>query len=100
MEGLALSPVNISYGLDLILQEDWKSDREFQEAVALLLDKVQDAHLVKIKKIQAYLNQTTNLYPIVLFTFLLPSIYFLATYSIKFTLKKQTFNRQRCLCEK
>lgn len=45
VEGLALSPVNISYGLDLILQEDWKSDREFQEAVALLLDKVQDAHL-------------------------------------------------------
>lgn len=50
MEGLALSPVNISYGLDLILQEDWKSDREFQEAVALLLDKVQDAHLVKERK--------------------------------------------------
>lgn len=46
MEGLALSPVNISYGLDLILQENWNSDREFQEAVALLLDKVQDAHLV------------------------------------------------------
>ncbi|GAA5797665.1 hypothetical protein HPULCUR_003056 [Helicostylum pulchrum] len=45
VEGLALSPVNISYGLDLILQEDWKSDREFQESVALLLDKVQDAHL-------------------------------------------------------
>lgn len=39
--------VNITYGLDLILNENWKSDREFQEAIALLLDKVQDAHLVK-----------------------------------------------------
>jgi len=46
VEGLAITAVNISYGLDLILKEDWKSDREFQEAVALLLDKVQDAHLV------------------------------------------------------
>ncbi|KAL9558982.1 hypothetical protein MBANPS3_000637 [Mucor bainieri] len=45
VEGLAITAVNISYGLDLILKEDWKSDREFQEAVALLLDKVQDAHL-------------------------------------------------------
>ncbi|KAL4216146.1 hypothetical protein AB4K20DRAFT_1877498 [Rhizopus microsporus] len=45
VEGLSVPAVNISYGLDLILKEDWKSDREFQEAVALLLDKVQDAHL-------------------------------------------------------
>ncbi|EIE88874.1 hypothetical protein G6F46_010241 [Rhizopus delemar] len=45
VEGLSTPSVNISYGLDLILKEDWKSDREFQEAVALLLDKVQDAHL-------------------------------------------------------
>lgn len=48
VEGLSTPSVNISYGLDLILKEDWKSDREFQEAVALLLDKVQDAHLVKL----------------------------------------------------
>lgn len=47
VDGLALSPVNISYGLDLIMKEQWKSDREFQEAIALLLDKVQDAHLVR-----------------------------------------------------
>ncbi|KAI7874624.1 uncharacterized protein EV154DRAFT_545973 [Mucor mucedo] len=45
VEGLSLSAVNITYGLDLIIQQDWKSDREFQEAIALLLDKVQDAHL-------------------------------------------------------
>ncbi|KAI9283353.1 hypothetical protein BY458DRAFT_496269 [Sporodiniella umbellata] len=45
VEGLTMPPVNITYGLDLILKEDWKSDREFHEAVALLLDKVQDAHL-------------------------------------------------------
>lgn len=48
VDGLAITAVNISYGLDLILKEKWKSDREFQEAVALLLDKVQDAHLVNI----------------------------------------------------
>ncbi|KAG1455720.1 hypothetical protein G6F56_006999 [Rhizopus delemar] len=45
VSGLTMPPVNITYGLDLILKEDWKSDREFHEAVALLLDKVQDAHL-------------------------------------------------------
>ncbi|RCI06652.1 hypothetical protein CU098_013580 [Rhizopus stolonifer] len=45
VEGLSIPAVNISYGLDLILQENWKSDREFQESIALLLDKVQDAHL-------------------------------------------------------
>ena len=46
MEGLEVVPVNISYGLDIIQNQKWKSDREFQDAVALLLDKVQDAHLV------------------------------------------------------
>ncbi|KAI8366987.1 hypothetical protein EDC96DRAFT_507742 [Choanephora cucurbitarum] len=45
VEGLSMPAVNISFGLDLIAKEKWKSDREFQEAVALLLDKVQDAHL-------------------------------------------------------
>ncbi|KAI9486833.1 MAG: hypothetical protein EXX96DRAFT_496979 [Benjaminiella poitrasii] len=45
VEGLSIPAVNISYGLNLIAKEDWKSDREFHEAVALLLDKVQDAHL-------------------------------------------------------
>jgi hypothetical protein len=49
VEGLSTPAVNISYGLDLIMKEEWKSDREFQEAVALLLDKVQDAHLVNIR---------------------------------------------------
>ncbi|KAI8981478.1 hypothetical protein BDB01DRAFT_794225 [Pilobolus umbonatus] len=43
--GLSMPAVNISYGLDLILKEQWDSDRKFQEAIALLLDKVQDAHL-------------------------------------------------------
>lgn len=38
-------PVNISYGLDLIKNDKWYSDRAFQDAVALLLDKVHDAHL-------------------------------------------------------
>ncbi|CDH54153.1 hypothetical protein RO3G_13585 [Lichtheimia corymbifera JMRC:FSU:9682] len=46
VEGLEVVPVNISYGLDIIKNQKWKSDREFQDAVALLLDKVQDAHLV------------------------------------------------------
>ncbi|KAI8147025.1 hypothetical protein BJV82DRAFT_597463 [Fennellomyces sp. T-0311] len=46
VEGLAVVPVNISYGLDVIQKEKWASDRAFQDAVALLLDKVQDAHLV------------------------------------------------------
>ncbi|KAI7857772.1 hypothetical protein BDC45DRAFT_500639 [Circinella umbellata] len=46
VDGLSVVPVNISYGLDVIKQEKWKSDRAFQDAVALLLDKVQDAHLV------------------------------------------------------
>ncbi|KAI7905235.1 uncharacterized protein BX663DRAFT_314931 [Cokeromyces recurvatus] len=45
VEGLSIPAVNITYGLDLILKQNWSSDREFQEAVALLLDKVQDAHL-------------------------------------------------------
>ncbi|KAI9263305.1 hypothetical protein BDA99DRAFT_509894 [Phascolomyces articulosus] len=46
VDGLAVVPVNISYGLDVIKNEKWESDRAFQDAVALLLDKVQDAHLV------------------------------------------------------
>ncbi|KAI9498790.1 hypothetical protein BDB00DRAFT_950001 [Zychaea mexicana] len=46
IEGLAIVPVNISHGLDVIQNQKWGSDRAFQDAVALLLDKVQDAHLV------------------------------------------------------
>ncbi|KAI8984165.1 hypothetical protein BDF20DRAFT_905218 [Mycotypha africana] len=45
VEGLGITPIDISHGLDLIEKENWKSDREFQEAIALLLDKVEDAHL-------------------------------------------------------
>ncbi|CAO3626213.1 unnamed protein product [Cunninghamella blakesleeana] len=46
VEGLSVVPVDISHGLDVIENEKWKSDREFQDAVALLLDKVHDTHLV------------------------------------------------------
>jgi len=46
VEGLSIVPVNISKGLDIIHKEPWKSDREFQDAIALILDKVHDAHLV------------------------------------------------------
>jgi hypothetical protein len=38
------------------MKEEWKSDREFQEAVSLLLDKVQDAHLVNID-IKLFINK-------------------------------------------
>ncbi|ORZ25844.1 hypothetical protein BCR42DRAFT_479887 [Absidia repens] len=46
IEGLSAVPVDISHGLDIIQHDKWHSDREFQEAVALLLDKVHDTHLV------------------------------------------------------
>ncbi|ORX56950.1 hypothetical protein DM01DRAFT_1334507 [Hesseltinella vesiculosa] len=45
VQGLSVVPVDIAYGLSVIQHDNWKSDREFQEAVALLLDKVHDAHL-------------------------------------------------------
>ncbi|KAG2187263.1 hypothetical protein INT44_004948 [Umbelopsis vinacea] len=46
VEGLSIVPVNISKALDIIQKEPWKSDRAFQDAIALILDKVHDAHLV------------------------------------------------------
>ncbi|KAI8394135.1 uncharacterized protein BYT42DRAFT_553508 [Radiomyces spectabilis] len=46
VEGLSVVPVNITYGLDVIKNTKWHSDQEFHDAVALLLDKVHDAHLV------------------------------------------------------
>ncbi|CAM0143026.1 hypothetical protein VKS41_006217 [Umbelopsis sp. WA50703] len=46
IDGLSIVPVNISKSLDIIQREPWKSDRAFQDAVALILDKVHDAHLV------------------------------------------------------
>ncbi|SAM02477.1 hypothetical protein [Absidia glauca] len=46
VEGLSAVPVDIHHGLDVIQHEKWQSDREFQESVALLLDKVHDTHLV------------------------------------------------------
>jgi hypothetical protein len=76
---LAITPVDISYGLDLILKEDWQSDRAFQEAVALLLDKVQDAHLVCIRCILKIIMFLHYLF-LVLFSLLLPSVHILAAY--------------------
>ncbi|KAI8068379.1 hypothetical protein BC940DRAFT_238138 [Gongronella butleri] len=45
VQGLSTVPVDIDYGLKVIDNENWSTDREFQEAIALLLDKVHDAHL-------------------------------------------------------
>ncbi|KAI7872918.1 hypothetical protein BDF14DRAFT_1992366 [Spinellus fusiger] len=45
VEGLSVVPVNLTHGLDIIRHDTWTSDQAFQDAIALLLDKVHDAHL-------------------------------------------------------
>ncbi|KAI9033594.1 hypothetical protein CLU79DRAFT_724495 [Phycomyces nitens] len=45
IKGLSVVPVDLELGIDIIRNQAWNSDQEFQDSISLLLDKVHDAHL-------------------------------------------------------